>query len=537
MSFKIPKRRLTTLRNARAENTALPSPTEDPKRLNINTGYSVQQSDTIIAVMGPTGTGKSTFVNKVAGRYATAVSDELSSCTQEIKAVDCELNGRKVVLVDTPGFDDTNLSDLDVLELIADWLRKTYKEGVELCGLLYFHRITDNRMAGSPRRLLETFQNICGEPAFRNVILTTTMWDEIDEEDGASREGELSKQYWKQMLAYGARSTRFLNTPESAWNVISLVSPTSKIPLLLQIEMVDEKKSLSQTSAGRSLFRWLSDMMAVIKNVVRDLRAKLKGTKRTDVLRKHSLKLKLDKLEKQGHGVDHLLQRYRGSQDTLVSFSPSLTGSISPPDCMSPPPSPCVENRDVSSNRVFLQSTVTALRIIAELAGLAPFPAVKNVVGLVLVIVECVETTGGVNDALMEVSRNASALASNVAEIAHENMNPAVLNCIHFFISDLTAISSTVKVVSARNTASKFLMSAADKQRVEDCNRRLIFACSSLGAQVAVHNSISNARLEAKLDYVISLLSGQTLHAQASNSLPTIAALAVRSNAVILSPH
>lgn len=34
-------------------------------------------------------------------------------------------SSRKVVFVDTPGFDDTNTKDTDILQAIADWLEKT----------------------------------------------------------------------------------------------------------------------------------------------------------------------------------------------------------------------------------------------------------------------------------------------------------------------------------------------------------------------------------------------------------------------------
>jgi GTPase Era involved in 16S rRNA processing len=30
-----------------------------------------------------------------------------------------------IVFVDTPGFDDTNKTDVEVLEMLADWLNKT----------------------------------------------------------------------------------------------------------------------------------------------------------------------------------------------------------------------------------------------------------------------------------------------------------------------------------------------------------------------------------------------------------------------------
>lgn len=62
------------------------------------------------------------FVNRVS-RSCLKVGDDLESCTSEIQASDeFILEGRRVVLIDTPGFDDTNKSDTDVLKLIAGYL-------------------------------------------------------------------------------------------------------------------------------------------------------------------------------------------------------------------------------------------------------------------------------------------------------------------------------------------------------------------------------------------------------------------------------
>ena len=33
-----------------------------------------------------------------------------------------DLDGRKIILIDTPGFDDTNKSEVEILKLIADFL-------------------------------------------------------------------------------------------------------------------------------------------------------------------------------------------------------------------------------------------------------------------------------------------------------------------------------------------------------------------------------------------------------------------------------
>ena len=44
----------------------------------------------------------------------------LESCTAEVELTnEFTLDGRTVALIDTPGFDDTSRSDMDVLKMIA----------------------------------------------------------------------------------------------------------------------------------------------------------------------------------------------------------------------------------------------------------------------------------------------------------------------------------------------------------------------------------------------------------------------------------
>jgi predicted GTPase len=63
------------------------------------------------------------FIQKVTGS-GWSVGHSLQSHTSEVKAVRVKLNdGASLVLVDTPGFDDTEKPDRVVLKIVANWFR------------------------------------------------------------------------------------------------------------------------------------------------------------------------------------------------------------------------------------------------------------------------------------------------------------------------------------------------------------------------------------------------------------------------------
>ena len=63
------------------------------------------------------------------GQSVAYVNDSVESCTQEVEAFVCVHPGgseRKIVLIDTPGFDDSGRTDYEILKIITEWLVKTY---------------------------------------------------------------------------------------------------------------------------------------------------------------------------------------------------------------------------------------------------------------------------------------------------------------------------------------------------------------------------------------------------------------------------
>ncbi|KIM78703.1 hypothetical protein PILCRDRAFT_824143 [Piloderma croceum F 1598] len=224
--------------------------------------------------MGPTGAGKSTFIETATGQDGHTIGHGLRSFTDTIRTVRVThpMDGKPVVLVDTPGFGDTSKSDTEILAMIAEWLVKVYKGKFNLATIVYLHRISDNRMPGSVLMNLQVFAGMCGQKAMPNVILATTMWDLVEEQVGNGREQQLKKEFWKDMVADGCRTERFENTHDSAWDIVDSLALMNQAPVLLSTEMVDTQLRLSETNAGITLNKELQKLIAEQKEAARKLR-------------------------------------------------------------------------------------------------------------------------------------------------------------------------------------------------------------------------------------------------------------------------
>jgi len=180
--------------------------------------------------------------------------------------------------VDTPGFDHSHKTETDVLKMVADWLKATYEKDILLSGLVYCHRISNTQMAATPIRHLRTFEKLCGKDALQNVILVTTMWDEVDEITGNQEEEKMKTRYWNKMLEHKSTTGRFTGSRESALQLVQpLIDAANKrTSLLLQQEMVDMKQRLSATSAGRYLFTKAQNIVNKRQDVIQRIQAEMR---------------------------------------------------------------------------------------------------------------------------------------------------------------------------------------------------------------------------------------------------------------------
>jgi hypothetical protein len=270
------------LQNSFPNTTSLPYPENDPVQppssepmVGGSTNPASPSDEILIAVFGMTGTGKTTFIEKVSGQKLN-IGHNLHSCscrpslpspylstpqltllagTMNIERIHCKIGNHNITLVDTPGFDDTSRSDTDVLILIANWLRESYKQHTLLSGIIYLHRISDPRMSGSSIKNLRMFRKLCGAESMHNVSLVTTMWDKVTRVEGETREKDLmdgENGFWRAMIKSGCLVRRHDGSVESARGLVAELASMKRTVLRLQEEIAEGKK-LIETDAGVSL--------------------------------------------------------------------------------------------------------------------------------------------------------------------------------------------------------------------------------------------------------------------------------------------
>ncbi|KAH9485976.1 hypothetical protein JR316_0000038 [Psilocybe cubensis] len=230
----------------------------------------------------------------VCGDEKVVVGHDIQSCTSVVTPVEIDVNpflhqfpwlkNRTLLLVDTPGFDDTYLGDMEILTIIADWLKSAYKDHV-LGGVLYLYDVTNDRYTGSARKNLDIFRGICGQDAFDIVVLGASKGGRISPELGQQRLKALKDTHWKEFISEGAEIVTIDDTRQSAKNAVAQVlhsftkkreeskkQAAIKTPavtrkeqkgilnsedhitaLAIQEELVDKKFIVPETSAGKEL--------------------------------------------------------------------------------------------------------------------------------------------------------------------------------------------------------------------------------------------------------------------------------------------
>ncbi|KAF9032553.1 hypothetical protein BJ165DRAFT_769234 [Panaeolus papilionaceus] len=185
----------------------------------------------LYVIMGPTGAGKSSFIEAFAGesQKLSISKDQLAGYTQAVTAyrlvnvIYTEYDPPSpVYLIDTPGFSDSKISEIEVLNMVRKWVQDNnlyYSKTV-----LYLTPITETRLPGSRRRTFKMLEKLLdGSPA--SLIVITTMWDTVHSERTRQRAesnfAQLRDETLKEFIDNPSTDIiKFMNTRNSALQAI-----------------------------------------------------------------------------------------------------------------------------------------------------------------------------------------------------------------------------------------------------------------------------------------------------------------------------
>jgi len=125
-------------------------------------------------------------------------------------------------------------------------------------------------------------KNLCGDATMNHLMLCTTMWDRVPEEEGYGLFDELCEsEAWKEMISKGAGiamiSSMNSNARAEAEKVVSqLIKNADPVEVAIQDEMVNQKLKVAETGAGKVLDEHLREMQAEGERELKELRDRLR---------------------------------------------------------------------------------------------------------------------------------------------------------------------------------------------------------------------------------------------------------------------
>ena len=126
-----------------------------------------------------------------------------------------------------------------------------------MTGVLFLHRISDNRFSHTAQRISAMFKSLCGDAAMPHLMLCTTMWDKVSPQEGNDcLDGLYRIKAWREMIDMGASTAAMSNVSSNAKSdaeriLCELIKNAPTVELAIQHEMVTEARGADETSAGR----------------------------------------------------------------------------------------------------------------------------------------------------------------------------------------------------------------------------------------------------------------------------------------------
>ncbi|KAF9008428.1 hypothetical protein BDQ17DRAFT_1452895, partial [Cyathus striatus] len=185
-------------------------------------------------VIGSSWVGKSTFINTLFKDHRANVCHGWTSAKSEsvglvpiIGTLPSD-HTRRLVIVDTPGFNWEGVTISDILNRLSAWLKASYVEeayiDMKLAGILYLHEISlrppgpDGTVTNSD---LKTIRKLCGKNfGAPPVVLGVSNWKERVTTGNANL-NKMKDVCWRLLIEQGCSVVQLQSTDEFAWEMVN----------------------------------------------------------------------------------------------------------------------------------------------------------------------------------------------------------------------------------------------------------------------------------------------------------------------------
>ncbi|KAI6099698.1 hypothetical protein F5141DRAFT_391362 [Pisolithus sp. B1] len=205
----------------------------------------VTESDIVIFVVGPTGSGKSWFTKELCNNNEIQVEKGQHPRTKNVLALRCNFKNdpNNIVVVDTPSF-HTELEGFDAEKITTAWIESRFTKKCRASGIVFLHPLaqdpthSDQSMARHLDTFATTFPGGFTVPSLVRVVPTQEPAAILQDQKVERRLSQLESV----MKSLGDNSSRkwhasmftevFKGQPDTAWKVVQL--------LLKDIESVEK---------------------------------------------------------------------------------------------------------------------------------------------------------------------------------------------------------------------------------------------------------------------------------------------------------
>ncbi|KAL0057736.1 hypothetical protein AAF712_015611 [Marasmius tenuissimus] len=271
------------------------------------------------------GGGRSEFVKHASGAEE---QNELGKPNLEaLETQPFEIQGHgKVILVDTPGFDDLDNISVASLHAIGNYVIKLHESCRPLDAVVFLHSITEEtRLVGIP----ELLTKFLGQRFLPSVSIVTTNWEELAPDYGAKREEKLIEFYSEhlkgaQVIQHQQQLTA-TTCPEIMQKIIRQLKLGRPRPLRIQIELVNQRRSLNATGAGLEFIRRMTESIRHVESRIRKIPAGTfhnPGESNKDAIERQSVERQRQDLEARVTRLWEELKSFLHSGDSSITNVP-----------------------------------------------------------------------------------------------------------------------------------------------------------------------------------------------------------------------